>query len=478
MAVNHARAARVKKIEEKRAEKEKKSRFKKFQIRKDQEEILESKPQGFNKNYVIGQSRLRDPELEMKLLAATIVPVPKLDPFWKVTSVFLDKRKRNARKSMFGNEFNQTRVDKLKDLAKKTPGSVRLEVQKMLKSHPRERDLYMLSAVCTNRMLKNTRADIKDVVDGMVLGVIDGAIGVVSDGLSINNLQNFFEVYFAFLEKLKRYQERTYDLVRNDTGYGPLRMNLAYALQITDLLYEKQEACLGMLAVMAKNFNKSSLAHVRFDFLSLNKAVNYINAGMPTKKLGDLGTAEEFVNNVLGMLQTLVKVPLLDPLVDQISKHLSTSKPGMRIKIVGIHSARLFFEFKLAIILRDMENMKILARRLFKLNLAMIRAVKNRTIAAKSEFEPYLNLGTVVEFSINLFPKQEQEIMVKTAIKILERTPLLDTTDDRRFAKQCDQMAIQLDAMAHGDLGLRMDPNFDPFRDEAAAGASSLEAEA
>ena len=429
--------------------KAKKKRYKKMNVRKDQEAFLEKKPEGFNKDFVFGQSKLRDVATEKALVEATIVLIPKIDSYWKVSNLFAKKKKMKVN---LKGDISDKKLDQLRLTAFKTPGSTKMDIQKMLTIHPRSRDLYMLSAICTNKMLQNTRGDNKDIVDGLKLGVIDAATAVVSDGLSLYNLQHFFEIYFRYLEKLKRLQVSVYSTVNSDGPYAALRMNLSYAMQINDLLFEKKEGCANMLAFISKNFNKSSQMHTRFDLLSIKRAVEYIKAGLPTKNM-EHGTADEMVNMTMGILQTLVKVPILEPFVDQAIKYLGSTTPAMRLKIVGVHSSRLLFEFRLAVILREVDTMKKLGYRVFKLNLAMIKSVKKRSIRHQSEFAPYQNLINAIEFSANVLEKNTLIEMCETAIKWLSNVGALDTSKEYKYVKIAEEAILRFDAMMHSDVG-------------------------
>ena len=441
---------RLKKKISKLEEKEKKKRYKKLEVRKDQEVYLEKRPDGFNKGFVIGTSRIRDPKVEKKIINATAVLVPKIDPYWVVANIL--KKKVSIKNQMsFKSEVSEKKIEKLRESALKTPGATRMEVKKLLEYNPKNRDLYMLSAICTNKMLKNTTGNKQDVVDGLKLGVIDAATAVVSDGLSLYNLQHFFDIYFRFLEQLKIHQIRVYATLNAQGPYASLRENLSDAMQITDLLFEKKEGCLNMLSFINKNFNKSSQMHTRFDLLSIRRGVEYINAGLPTKKM-ELGTAEEVVNNVLGILQTLVKVPVLEPFIESATKYLGGSNSTMKIKIVGIHSSRLLFEFRIAVILRDVDTMKKLATRIFNLNLSLIKTVKKRSIRHQSEFEPYQNLAYAIEFSASAMGKSKLIEMIKVAIPWLSNVGGLDTSKDHKFGQIADETVMRLDTLLYANM--------------------------
>ncbi|MDX2471790.1 MAG: hypothetical protein QNL04_14565, partial [SAR324 cluster bacterium] len=431
-------------------QKEKEKRYKKLAIRKDQEVFLEKKPDGFNKGFVFGQSRIRDQRVEKEIVGATLVLIPNVDPYWKVDNIF--KKKKSIKSQLiFKSEISEKKLEKLRESAPKTPGATRMEVKKFLEVNHRNRDLYMLSAICTNKMLKNTKGEKKDIVDGLKLAVIDAATAVVSDGLSLYNLQHFFEIYFRFLEQLKVYQTRVYASVNSEGPYAELRVNLSNAMQINDLLYEKKEGCFNMLSFVSKNFNKSSQMHTRFDLLSIRRGVEYINAGLATKKM-ELGTAEEVINTVMGILTTLVKVPILEPFIEQATKYLGGSNSTMKLKVVGIHSSRLLFEFRVAVILREMDTMKKLARRVFQLNLALIKTVKKRSIRHQSEYDPYQNLAHAIEFSANVMDKSTQETMIKTAVKWLGNVSALDSSKDIKFARNADETILRLDALLYAKM--------------------------
>ncbi len=441
-----------------------KQKNKHMKLRDDQEALSQQKGRtGINKNYIVGQSPLRSIEVEQKLIEVSIIPIPRLDTFWKVTSIFMDKSKKK-RMGVRG-EISENKLATLRDEASKTPGSVRMEVQKLLKSYPRKRELYMLSGVCTNKMLQHTKGNLGQVVEGLKLAVHDAATALVSDGITLYNLRNFFDIYFTFLEKLQRVQKRAYDDVKNDMSYGNLRMNLIYAMAITDLLLEKKKSSNDLLAYLGDKFKKSSMAGTHFDFISIKKAMDYINGGMPNKKIGEL-QADTLIDYVTGILNNLTKIPILEPLVINLLGQIGGSKLTIRLKKSAIVSSKLFFDFKIAMAMREIEPMKKLGKRIYSINLNTIKLVKRRTIKHYSEFDPFMNLGLITEFSVNLYPKKDQAKMLSSTMKVLERVALLDTTEDRKYSNLAGELMDRLDGFINQTEGLRIDDKTDPLEEE------------
>ena len=211
--------------------------------------------------------------------------------------------------------------------------------------------------------------------------------------------------------------------------------------------------------------------HTRFDLLSIRRAVEYIKAGLPTKKM-DHGTADEVVNMIMGILQTLVKVPMLEPFIEEAVKYLGATSPAMKLKIVGIHSARLLFEFRVAVILRDTDTMKKLAHRVFKLNLGMIKTVKKRSIRHQSEFAPYQNLIYAIEFSSTVLNKSDLISMSEIAMKWLSNVGALDTSKEMKYVKIAEEAILNLDAIMHSNIAATKTLNTEPV--EEASGEPDM----
>ncbi len=446
------------------AKKAKKSNFKAIKIRRDQIEAMGDRRWGINGSYVIGRTHLRNPEAERRLLRATIIPLPELDPFWKVLSLRKISMKTNAKSNA---ELSEKKVEKLKIQATLTPGSVRLELLKLMRKYPKSEELFLINGVATFYMLKNTLGHLQEVVEGLRLATRDAAAALVTDNISLANMKAFFEIYFGFLEKLVLLQKRTLIPFKGDMQYGNLVKNLDYGVQINELLLDKRKEANNMISFLATNFNRSSIANPTFGLLTIKKAVDYVNAGMGQKKM-DHGTADEMVEFAYGIMKVLVKIPALESIVQDMLKFMASTRTDFRLQHVSILSNKLFFEFKILMILRELDRMRTLARRLFRINLNMIKVVKNRSIQKPVEFEPFLNLALITEFSLNLFPKEEQEEMLSTSFKLLERVTLLDQTDKRTYMTEAAKLMGRLDHLLENDKTLQVDHSIDPFADKQA----------
>ena len=443
----------------------KKAKFRNVKLRKDQEDALKVNRYGINKGYVVGRTPLRDVGLERTILKISIIPVPSLDPFWKIKNLHRTTNRASLNRS---NEVPEKKLARFRDMATKTPGHTRMEVLKLIRKHPKNEHLYMICGVSTFHMLQNSVGNLEEIVLAMEMAMRDTAMSIITDGVSLFNLKSFFEVYFGFLEKLGTLQKRIFKKVQNQTHYGSLLKNLDYSVQITDLLLEKRKEAMGLVTLLSNNFNKTSIANPVFDFLTIKRAMDYTNAGVPQKKM-DQGTAEQIIEYTFGIIKVLTKIPILEPIVSQLIKYLSSDKTDFRLQYVSILSNKFFFEFKLNMILRDLDHMRLVGRKIFMMNLNLLKGIPNRSVQKNYEFEPYLNIALITEFALNLYTKSEQEYMLSVSFKLLEKVTMLDQTEKRSFMTEAASLMRRLDHLMDADRTLNMDHSMDPFQPFAKA---------
>ncbi len=428
---------------------------------KDQEAFLAKNRYGINQGYILGRTPLRSIEVERKFLRVTVIPVPSLDPTWKINNLHKSGNRSRGRKN--NADLSQKKIAHFRDMAFKTPGTIRLEVNKLIRKYPKNENLYMVSGISTYLMLKNSVGEGQDIIDGMQLALRDATAAILTNGITLFNLKAFFEVYFGFLEKLVVIQKRAWQPHKNELHYGTLLKNIDYAVQIVELLAEKNKEAFNLIGNLTKNFNKTSIANPSFEFLVIKRAMDYLNAGMGAKKM-DQGTADQVVEWSFAIVKVLSKIPILEPIVQELIRYLSSSKTEFRLQYVSILSNRFFFEFKLNMILRELDKMRAIGRKIFTLNRSLLANFPNRSIQKNFEFEPYLNIALITEFALNLFKKSEQELMLSVSYKLLERVTLLDHTEKRIYMKEASDLMRRLDHLLDADNDLTVDHSIDPFK--------------
>jgi len=358
-----------------------------------------------------------DPETINKIKETLSVPVPEKDEFWRIEGLASSDK---ADKKILGIFKKKTLgVEEINDLRKsalQSPGNTRTKIAKLKKQYPDSPILYMLSAICTHGMLMNS-SNQREVMKGLKIAAKEGAIALVSNGISVYNCENFFRIYFALIDRLKRIQIRNYEMVNQDPRLEGFKQQLIIAMRAVDQLNGEKLKIFNLLNFLKKKLKSSQYTTV-FSFHFIREAIKRLELGTPKEKVL-VGTANEVIAYVYALAVAFARTPILWPLVDEITHLMPDSIKSLLVRRISINSVRNFTKFRLAAIEGDREKMSKLGKTIMKENMIGVQKLDGQSLYQSYETDPFFNLAFIAELTVGLYKEDDHKKIIQTAIQAL-----------------------------------------------------------
>jgi hypothetical protein len=389
-----------------------------------------------------------DPELIKRIKETLEIPLPEKSPFWRIEG--LPDTKKGDRKILGIFKKKTLGIDEINDLRKsalQSPGNTRTKIAKLKKQYPDNPMLYMLSAICTHGMLLNS-ANHREVLKGLKIATKEGAIALTSNGISVYNCENFFRIYFTYLDRLKRALVRNYEEVVQDPRLDSYRQQLMNAMQIADQLTGEKSKVFNILNFLKKKL-KSSQYTINISFHSLREAIRKIELGNPKEKL-TMGTAGEMIAYIYALCVGFARIPILWLLVDEVTRIFPDSNKALLVRKISIHSVRNFTRFKLAVIESDREKMAKIGKTIMKDNILGIQKLDGQSLYQSYETDPFFNLAFVAEMTAGLYRDDDHKKIVETALQAVETVIKRDMSKDHIFTESANNHSHKLVALRDG----------------------------
>lgn len=166
-----------------------------------------------------------NPELLKKIKESLTIPIPDRDESWQIEG--LTNPLKSEKKILGIFKKKSLSPEELKDLRKsalQSPGNTRTKIHKLKKQYPDNSVLFMLSAVCTHGMLMNS-SNQREVLRGLKIATKEAATALLSNGISVYNCDNFFKIYFSYIDRHKRFQIKPSIPLKSIPGWTTTRAN-------------------------------------------------------------------------------------------------------------------------------------------------------------------------------------------------------------------------------------------------------------
>lgn len=376
------------------------------------------------------------PALVKKIKDANAVPLPGKDEFWFIESLISDAK--NKRKILRIFKKKSLKADELINLRKgaiQSPGVTRTKIQKLKKQYPNDPSLFMLSAISTNGMLRNS-SNQNEVVKGLKFAAREAAIALVSDEVSIYNSDSFFTIYFNLLNRLKRHQLKVYEEVRADPRLESSKTELVSSMRIVDQLASEQSKITGTLNNLKKKLKSSHYITI-FDLKSIREAISRVTLGNPKEK-SKVGTASEMIVFIYAFMGAFSRIPILSPLVDQILQILPDSNQQMLLRKISINTMRNFSRFKLVQAEGDRNQMAKLGKFIMKDNMAGIQKLSGQSLYQGYETDPFFNMAIIAHLTTELYQGNDYQQILATAIEAMETVIKRDMSKNHIFTESAN----------------------------------------
>ncbi|MBU2645496.1 hypothetical protein KKI24_12385 [bacterium] len=388
------------------------------------------------------------PETIKKIKEALTTPIPGKDEFWLIEPIVTPDKSGKKILGIFKKK--SISPEELKDLRKtsiQSPGNTRAKIQKLKKQYPNNAMLYMLSAICTHGMLMNS-SNQREVLRGLKLATKEAAISVISNGISVYNCENFFRIYFTFLDRLKRFQLKNLETVKMDPRLESYKNQLMHAIQTVDQLSSEKNRVFNVLNHLKKKL-KSSQYIVTFDFTRIREAIRHIENGNAKERVLT-GTAAEIIAYIYALTVSFARTPALWSLVDEILKLFPDAARNLLIRKISISSVRNFMKFKLAAIESDRDNMAKLGKLILKENMLGVQKLEGQSLYQSYETDPFFNIAFIAELSVGLYKDDDHRKIIDTAISAIGSLIKRDMSKNHVFTESATNHSHKLVGLRDG----------------------------
>ncbi len=396
-----------------------------------------------------GSSFEVSPELLTKLNEALALPIPGKDEFWNIEGVSSPAKADKKFLGIFKNK--SLSPEELKDLRKsaiQSPGNTRIRIHKLKKQYPHSSVLYMLSAVCSHGMLMNS-SNQREVLRGLKVATKEAAISVFSNGISVYNCDNFYKIYFTFLDRLKRFQLKTYETIKLDPRMESYASQLMCAMQAVDQLSSEKNKVFNVINHLKKKL-KSSQYIVIFDFSRIKDAIRHMESGNVKERVLT-GTAAEIVAYIYALAIAFARTPALWRLVDEVLKLFPDANTNMLVRKISVNSIRNFLKFKVAAIEMEREIMSKLGKMILKENMLGVQKLEGQSLYQSYETDPFFNIAFIAEMTVGLYQDDDHRKILDIAISVVNSLIKRDMSKNHVFTEPATNHSLKLQGLRDGN---------------------------
>lgn len=392
----------------------------------------------------IGQPEigLVNPALIQSVKDAIIIPVLAKDEFWKIEAIGQNsKQKKTFFSSLRKKNLNKDEVKDLKKAIEQSPGNTKIKIKKLRKKFPEDSTLLMISAICSFGMLLNSN-DKSEVRNGLRIATREAATALLSDQISVTNINQFFQIYFTYLDRFKLFQIRIYEEMLQDPRMESRKRDFLNALQIVEQLFSEKEGIQEIINRLKKRI-KPAMHDARFKFTMIAEAAHHVVNENSNEKCR-MGTASETIAYTHAIAAAFSRIPILSPVVDSILTQLPDEPDSFLLRKVSINTKRNFIKFRMAAAEGDKEQMSKIGMTILKENTIGILKLEGRSLHQPYETDPFFNLAYLAELTLGLYEDQKYQETLDAAMKAMESVIKRDMSKNHVFTETATAMSQKL----------------------------------
>lgn len=373
------------------------------------------------------------------------LPIPEKNDYWKLSSDSkIQKRKRRLLPFLKSQKLTEEELSTLRESVERAPGRAKVKLQELLNSSEKNPDLMMLFAVCSYRMVMNS-SNRKGALEGLKQATKDAAISLISNGISLYNCEKFFDIYFEYLGRHKRFQVSTYKALGETVRQQKIKEGLEMAIRQCDSLLEEKKRVYKVLNQIKGRFKSSSYI-LPWEFDHIKLAAKKVELNEYRYVCGP-AEARQLVVYVTAMLDLFARTPILSPLVDAILQLIPETTRDLYLRKASVQGTRAFSNLTLSFREGDMDRMRTLGKQLYKTSSDNLQQIANQHVNQSYEADPYFNLSRVTIMTHGLYKSDEQQEMLRNSIKMIKRLNKLDMSKERAFAQTAAKMESKLSSL-------------------------------
>ena len=384
-----------------------------------------------------------DSKLREDLEIAMSLPLPSQNSFWHIepgTGGF-KKNKKGVLGFLRRKTLSEEELSALRQESENAPGRARVKIQMLSKKYASSSALMMLSALCTYRMIRNS-TNRRGVLDGLKSASKESALAMLGDGVSLYNVENFFNIYFEYLSKLKRFQVNTFKTVSESMGMQAAKEKLSNAIKVCGRLADEKDRAYMILGRVKGKFKSSSYT-LPWLFADIQLAAKKVEQGEYKVVCGPAEARETLVYT-LALADIFARIPLAYPLVDSLLKLIPETNPSLFLRKTSVMTTHSFTQLEVAAQEGDIERMRTIGMHIYKTASESIHRINNQPIKQSFEADPYFHLSRLAVLTFGAFEPPEQKTIISSSLKAMKKVVKLDMSKNHAYTESASTMVNKL----------------------------------
>jgi hypothetical protein len=383
-----------------------------------------------------------DPELVANAKESMAIVIPHKVPFWEIQPAGAHVKEK--KKFLFIFKRPVLKEEEAKALGKavlQAPGNSRGKINKLIKKYPHNGVLMMYSAMSTFGMILNS-AHKDESLSGFKVAVKEAATALLSDQISLNHTETFFKIYFAYLDRFKRFQIETYEQMAQEPRLEDLKQPFLNAIQLNEQLYSDRLSIQKILNRL-KHRMKPAMQVNNIEFALIKEAAHHIINNNPSEKCR-VGTASETIAYAHALGAAFARIPILFPVVDKIVASYPDISRTFLLRKISINSTRNFVKFRMAAAEGEKDTMTKICKTLLRENTFAITKLEGQSLYQPYETDPFFNLAFLAELSHGLYSDSDHQEIVDSAIKAMDAIINRDMSKNHGFTENANRLTHKL----------------------------------
>ena len=383
-----------------------------------------------------------DTKLQKDIEMAMSLPLPAQNAYWHLEPGNVSKkRKKGVLRFLKRRELSEEELSDLRQESENAPGRARVKIQMLSKKYASSSALMMLSALCSYRMIRNS-TNRRGVLDGLKSASKESMMALLSDGISLFNVENFFSIYFEYLAKLKRFQVNTFKTASEGMGLQAAKERLSTATKICGRLLDEKDRAFSVLSRIKGKFKSSSYI-LPWLFTDIQLAAKKVEAGEYKFTCGPAEARETLVYT-LALTDLFARIPIGYPLVESILKLIPESNTSLFLRKTSVMTTHSFTQLEVAAQEGDIERMRNIGMHIYQSAGESLNRINNQPIRQSYEADPYFHLSRLAILTFGAFEPPEQKTIIASSLKAMKKVVKLDMSKNHAYTESASTMVNKL----------------------------------
>jgi hypothetical protein len=413
-----------------------------------------------------------DEHIKKRIEVAMNLPLPgHKHADWSFDNPLLTSQKKAGWLKYFqSSPIKDEEILQLRKSAVRSPGITKTKIVSLLNKHPHIASLYMIRAICNYANLREEHSSKSRALIGYQRSIKDGMVPLVNNEISLYNTENFFAIYYGYLERLKAEQGRVDSLIKADPRLEDQRKPFYRIRRETEILLSSKRKAENIINQLKKVF-KTGRYFTPISYKDIKAACAAFIKGEPKKTIKS-GTAEEIISIIYTLTTVFAQIPILSALVNEILNCFPSESEALAQRKHAITSFVKLQSYKLLMLQGNVENTLEKGRALFAENLEHTKAFLGKPIRHSYEVEPFFNVVNITLSLAGILTKFDFAEVIKDAIMCMQMVIQHDVTKQHRYTPMAKNYTMKLTTYLDN---MEIDINTIKSSSEKKKGASKAE---